>query len=82
VTGIRQAAADYLAMRRALGFSLLRDGRWLMNFIDYLEQQGAAHITTELAVAWAVRTRPGVNLPPAVSVLGRAGVAAEGRRIT
>ncbi len=61
MTGMRQAADGYLAMRRALGFSLVREGRWLMSFIGYLEQQGAAHITTELAVAWATRTRPDVN---------------------
>jgi integrase/recombinase XerD len=61
VSGLRQAAEDYLAMRRALGFTLVRDGQMLMSFISTLEQAGAASITTELAVTWAVRTRPGVN---------------------
>ncbi|HTP14496.1 MAG TPA: tyrosine-type recombinase/integrase [Streptosporangiaceae bacterium] len=59
--GLRQAAEDYLAMRRSLGFALVREGQMLMSFITHLEQAGAASITTELAVSWAVRTRPGVN---------------------
>ena len=36
----------------ALGFSLAREGRWLMDFAGYLEQAGSAHVTTELAVTW------------------------------
>ena len=50
VSGLRQAAEDYLAMRRALGFALVREGQMLMSFISALEQAGAASITTELAV--------------------------------
>jgi site-specific recombinase XerD len=48
-------------MRRALGFSLVREGRWLMNFAGHLEQAGSCHITTEFAVTWATRTRADVN---------------------
>ncbi len=58
---LRQAVSDYLALRRALGFSLVREGRWLMDFAGYLEQAGSGHITTELAVTWATRTRADVN---------------------
>jgi integrase len=58
---LRQAVSDYLAMRRALGFSLEREGRWLMSFAGHLEQAGSGHITTELAVTWATRTGAGVN---------------------
>jgi hypothetical protein len=36
MSDLRQAVGDYLAMRRALGFSLAREGHWLMNFVDYL----------------------------------------------
>jgi integrase/recombinase XerD len=61
VTDLRQAVGAYLTMRRALGFSLEREGRWLMDFAGYLEQAGSARITTDLAVAWATRTRPDVN---------------------
>jgi integrase/recombinase XerD len=61
MSDLRRAVGDYLAMRRALGFSLVREGRWLMDFAGYLEQAGSAHVTTELAVSWATRTRAGVN---------------------
>lgn len=61
MSDLRQAVDDYLAMRRALGSSLVREGRWLMNFAGYLEQAGSAHVTTELAVTWATRTRADVN---------------------
>jgi integrase len=61
MSDLRQAVSGYLAMRRALGFSLVREGQWLMDFADYTEQAGSACITTELAVTWATRTRAGVN---------------------
>jgi integrase/recombinase XerD len=61
MSDLRQAVSDYLAMRRALGFSLVREGQWLMDFADYTGQAGSACITTELAVTWATRTRAGVN---------------------
>lgn len=53
VIGLRQAAEDYLAIRRALGFKLVNQGRLLMEFIDYLERAGATRLTTAVAVAWA-----------------------------
>jgi integrase len=53
VTGLRQAAEDYLAVRRALGFKL-NDYPWLLSgLVGYLEAAGAATVTAELAVAWA-----------------------------
>ena len=61
MSDLRQAVSDYLAMRRALGFSLVREGRWLMDFAGYLEQAGSARITTDLAVSWATRTRADVD---------------------
>jgi len=56
---LREAAEDYLAMRRALGFKLTTQGRHLMRFIDYCEAHHARHITTELALAWAMQTSRG-----------------------
>lgn len=53
MTGLRQAAEEYLAMRRALGYKLQAPGRLLLQFIDYLEQAGSSSLTIELAVAWA-----------------------------
>ena len=35
MSDLRQAVSGYLAMRRALGFSLVREGQWLMDFADY-----------------------------------------------
>ena len=56
---LRQAAIDYFATRRALGFKLARSEKLLAQFITYLEQFGETHITTEKAVAWAVLPQAG-----------------------
>jgi integrase/recombinase XerD len=61
MTGIRAAIADYLAVRRALGYKLADHGRLLTDFATFLEDHDAGTITTELALAWA--TRPGNALP-------------------
>src|SRR5439155_687587 len=53
--------ADYLAVRRALGYKLADHGRLLTDFATFLEDHDAGTITTELALAWA--TRPGNALP-------------------
>lgn len=45
--------ADYLRLRRALGFKLRFEGLVLPQFVAYLQAAGAATITTELAIAWA-----------------------------
>jgi integrase/recombinase XerD len=59
MTGLRQAAENYLVMRRALGFKLITQGRHLMRFVDYCEARHADRITTELAVDWARGTLRG-----------------------
>lgn len=50
---LRKALEEYLAVRRALGFKLASAGSLLPDFLSSLEQQGAFHITTELALRWA-----------------------------
>jgi integrase/recombinase XerD len=45
---------DYLAMRRALGFKLAKEGRLLRDFAAFAEAAGAGTVTTDLAVAWAI----------------------------
>lgn len=50
---LHDAVADYLAIRRALGYRLERHGRLLPDFADYLEQAGAATVTVDAALAWA-----------------------------
>lgn len=57
MSAVRDAVADYLTIRRALGYKLA-DHEWMLaDFATYLEQAGASTITTELALAWAARTR-------------------------
>jgi integrase len=49
-----KAVADYLAVRRSLGFRLARPEKLLAQFAGYLDQAGTATVTTEHALAWAV----------------------------
>jgi integrase/recombinase XerD len=53
MSDVRQAAEEYLQIRRALGFKFVLQGWLLMQFVGYLEDIGASSLTTELAVAWA-----------------------------
>ncbi len=48
-------AADYLALRRALGFKLAKEGRLLPDFAAFAEAAGAGTVTVDLAVRWAAR---------------------------
>lgn len=50
---LRQALADYLELRRNMGFQVLEDGRLLGQFLRFLEESKAQRPTTELALAWA-----------------------------
>lgn len=58
---LRQALQKYLAIRRSLGFQLRVPAVCLRGFVTFLEEAGATHITTELALEWArrpTRVRP------------------------
>jgi integrase/recombinase XerD len=44
--------ADYLRLRRALGFKLTRPGLELPQFVAYLDTIGAQSVTVEAAIAW------------------------------
>lgn len=55
MSDLRKALEEYLAVRRALGFKLRESGTRLEKFVSFLESQGEAVITTQLAVAWAQR---------------------------
>lgn len=50
---LRQALADYLAVRRALGYKLARAEKLLAQFLTYLEDLGEERPSTETALAWA-----------------------------
>jgi integrase len=53
VSPLAEHLADYLRLRRGLGFQLGRHGEVLPRFVAYLEASGATTVTVELAVAWA-----------------------------
>jgi integrase/recombinase XerD len=62
VTGLRAVLADYLALRRALGYRLAAAERLLGQFLDFMDAEGAGTITADLAVRWAAMpsgTSPG-----------------------
>ncbi len=50
---LREALAGYLTLRRALGYPLVRTEKLLVQFLDYLEAEGAETITVEHALTWA-----------------------------
>lgn len=50
-----QSLEEYLALRRGLGFKLKQDGHLLLQFVSFLDREGSTHITTELALRWAVK---------------------------
>jgi integrase/recombinase XerD len=61
-TTLRERLADYIQVRRGLGFKLEAYPWMLGDFVSYLEEAGASTVTTELAVAWACQ--PGVGAHP------------------
>lgn len=50
---LHQAAEDYLAIRRSLGFKLVAEGYLLASFAGYAERTGARQLTADLALDWA-----------------------------
>jgi len=55
MTPLLTAVADYLSLRRRLGYKLRDPGIYLHDFVSFLERQGASHITTDLALRWAMQ---------------------------
>lgn len=56
---LRQAAADYLAVRRALGFKLSGYDSMLEDFLDHLERSEETTVTVQAALAWAIAPADG-----------------------
>lgn len=50
---LRDGLADYLALRRALGYRLARPEKLLGQFLDHLEQAGQSRVTVATALDWA-----------------------------
>src|ERR1700726_4499115 len=46
---------DYLALRRGLGFKLVRHEAGLQEFMSFLARKRTSHITVALALEWATR---------------------------
>jgi integrase len=55
---------DYLRLRRALGYDLVETGRLLHRFAVELDAADVTHITTQIAVQWALA--PKVSAPSSV----------------
>lgn len=50
---LRESVAEYLAMRRALGFKMRDAGVGLLEFVSFLEENGISCVTTSVALRWA-----------------------------
>ena len=59
MTDLHHALADYLSLRRSLGYKLRRSEKLLHQFIDFLEAAGTQTITTKRALAWACQPENG-----------------------
>ncbi len=51
MTLLEQQAADYLRIRRALGFKLERAEKLLAQYLTYLDETGQDHVTVQSALA-------------------------------
>jgi integrase len=53
MNGLDAQLEDYLALRRALGYRLEREERWLRQLVAHLRDAGSASVTSELTISWA-----------------------------
>jgi integrase/recombinase XerD len=56
VSELAEGLERYLALRRSLGYKLERPGQVLADFVAGLDEAGISHITTEIALSWAINT--------------------------
>lgn len=54
---LRQALTRYLLMRRGFGYRYNTEGRWLDDFVAFMDAARATVITRKLAMAWITRSR-------------------------
>jgi integrase/recombinase XerD len=52
---LAKGVGDYLALRRGLGFKLVRHEAGLHEFASFLARKRSTHITIALALEWATR---------------------------
>jgi hypothetical protein len=55
MTALEAALVDYPAVRRSLGYKLEPGSELLADFVAYVDQAGAVHVTIDLAVAWGMQ---------------------------
>lgn len=55
MSALNRAIAEYVQLRRGLGFNLKRYPVWLREFVAFLNHRKARHITTALAAEFATR---------------------------
>lgn len=60
-SALRRELANYLTMRRALGYRLVRPEKLLIQFCDFLQFRGEELITIASAICWAGLTEGGSN---------------------
>ncbi len=53
MNSLHKAVEDYIQMRRSLGFRLREAKVALLNFVSFLDERRAPHITTALGMQWA-----------------------------
>jgi len=53
MSGLQAHVDEYLRLRRALGFKLMREGQMLPQLAAYLEAAGAVTVRSDLAISWA-----------------------------
>jgi integrase/recombinase XerD len=53
MTALERHVADYLAVRRGLGFKLANEQWMLADFAAFMEGVGASTVTVDLALRWA-----------------------------
>ena len=59
MTPLRNALADYLSVRRALGDKLQRPEKLLNQFLTHLEDLGEVRVTVSAALKWATLPKNG-----------------------
>jgi integrase/recombinase XerD len=64
MSALQHHVDDYLRLRRTLGYDLEETGRLLHRFAAELDATGITHITTQVAVRWALAAR--VSAPSSV----------------
>jgi hypothetical protein len=81
-TDLRTALSEYLTLRRGLGFSLGRDEKLLLQFLDYLDELGHAAFTVDdaSAVVSAPVTTAGLVRRSAAYRVQEDGEGVRGRR--